>query len=398
MRVVILMETFPEGMGYAGLAIPKTMKKLGVDVHYVTAGLPVYYSMKDYETTYGEFHGKRDRPGTSREVEGFPVHFLDFRRTYGGVRMSGLAQKLAELRPDIVQTFSHVGWTGLDAALLQPSYGYRLFTGNHTTASVYPLAQGEHGPLSLLRIKETLIRKLPGRFISSRIDKCYGATVDCSDVAVRFMGVPENKIDTVELGVETDIFRPSANEEERREELTLRRDLGVADDEIMCVYTGRFTDEKNPLLLAQVVAEMRADGMPVRAVFYGEGIQRDAIAAYEGAIVRPFVHYFNLGTLYRAAEVGVWPTQESTSMIDCAACGTPTIVNDTLKAVERVRGNGLQYRLNDPADLRRAITEMMDPELRERLGSEGTRKMAATYSWTAQVERRLADYRAALAR
>lgn len=396
MRVVILNETLPEGMGYAGLAIPKTMKKLGVDVHYVTAGLPVYHSMVNYEQTYGDFHKKGDSPGTVREIEGYPVHFLRHKKTYGGVRMHGLNEKLRELRPDVVQTFSHVAWAPLDAALLQQSHGYRLFTGNHTTASVYPLANMNAGLLHPKRIKEFLIRGLPGRFVSSRMEWCYGATVDCSRVAQDFFGVDPKKLKTVPLGVETDIFHPTQSDEERRTVIELRHELGVENDEILCVYTGRFSEEKSPLLLARAVAELREAGEPYRAVFFGEGIQRKQIEEIEGTIVRPFVHYAALGALYRAADIGVWPTQESTSMIDCAASGTPIIVNDTIAAVERVEGNGLRYRLGDIADLKRALLELFDPNLREKLGRAGAEKMEQNYSWRALVQIRLDDYQAAL--
>lgn len=396
MRVVILNETLPEGMGYAGLAIPKTMKKTGIDVHYVTAGLPVYYNMANYEQTYGDFHKKADPPGTVREIEGYPVHFLDHKKTYGGVRMLGLDEKLRELRPDVVQTFSHVAWAPLDAALLQRSHGYRLFTGNHTTASVYPLANMNACVFHPKRIKEFLIRGLPGRFVSSRMERCYGATVDCSRVARDFFGVDPHKLTTVPLGVETDIFHPAQTEEERREATALRRELGVYDDEILCVYTGRFSGEKDPLLLARAVAELRQAGESYRAVFFGEGVQRQQIEDVEGAIVRPFVHYASLGVLYRAADIGVWPTQESTSMIDCAASGTPIVVNDTIAAVERVEGNGLRYRLGDIADLKRALLELRDPDRREQFGRAGAEKMEQDYSWRALVQVRLEDYRAAL--
>lgn len=397
-RVVILNETLPEGMGYAGLAVPKTMKNLGVDVHYVTAGLPVYYSMADYEETYRDFHQARDRPGTIRQVEGYPVHFLDFRKVYGGVRMKGLREKLTELRPDVVQTFSHVAWAPLDAALLQPALGYKLFTGNHTTASVYPLARMDAGPLHPTRIKEFLIRGLPGRFVSSRSERCYGATADCSDVAVRFFGVDPDKLTTLPLGVETDIFHPAANDEERAEAGSLRRELGARDDEILCAYTGRFSEQKNPLLLARAVADLRASGEPYRAVFFGEGVQRKQIEEAEGSIVRPFVHYTRLAALYRGADIGVWPTQESTSMIDCAASGTPIVVNDTIAAVERVEGNGLRYRLGDMDDLQRALLALRDPKERERLGRAGAEKMERDFGWRALVQARLNDYGAALAR
>lgn len=164
----------------------------------------------------------------------------------------------------------------------------------------------------------------------------------------------------------------------------------------MSVYTGRFSEEKNPLLLARAVEALRRSGQPFRSVFFGEGKQKDAIAACEGATIHPFVPYTELGTLYRAADIGVWPTQESTSMIDAAACGLPTIVNDTIVATERIDGNGITYRLNDQADLERALLELRSPERRAQLGAHGASKMKDSYSWEALVARRLEQYRAAL--
>ena len=46
-------------------------------------------------------------------------------------------------------------------------------------------------------------------------------------------------------------------------------------------------------------------------------------------------------------------------MLDAAACGLPVVVNDTLRATERINGNGLQYRLNDVDDLVRVLSTLM---------------------------------------
>ena len=104
----------------------------------------------------------------------------------------------------------------------------------------------------------------------------------------------------------------------------------------------------------------------------------------------------SLADVYRAADIGVWPTQELTSMLDCAASGRPIIVNDTIAAVERVEGNGLNYRLNDGDDLKRALLALKSADYRKELGDAGARKIVDRFSWRALVQVRLDDYAASL--
>jgi glycosyltransferase involved in cell wall biosynthesis len=237
-----------------------------------------------------------------------------------------------------------------------------------------------------------VLRAFPGRVISFATELCFAATRDCADVAERFFGVPPSKIAIEPLGVDTEVFFEdhSAVAEQKRNET--RASLGCRSDEILCIYTGRFTAEKNPLLLAQAVAKLRAAGAPYRALFVGNGPQEADIAASDGSSLRPFAPFRELPPWFRAADIAVYPTQESMSMLDAAACGLPLIVNDTLQATERIDGNGIQYKLNDVDDLVRALLSLRDAELRRKLGARGADRMAAEFSWTALARRRLDAY------
>jgi glycosyltransferase involved in cell wall biosynthesis len=246
------------------------------------------------------------------------------------------------------------------------------------------------------RLRCALMRTAHGRFINSFAEKCYGATVDCADVAVRFFGVTRGRIDVCPLGVDTELFRPNNGERGSRDRIALRRRLGFSDSEIICVYSGRFTEDKNPLLLAKAVAQLVHRGEAFRGLFVGDGIQAEAIQAQPGCVTHPFVPVQELGDFFRAAEIGVWPTQESTSMLDAAACGLPIVVNDTLLAKERIAGNGITYRLNDLEDLVRALLSLRDANARKNLGDAGATRMANQFSWAAIAQRRMQDYEAAL--
>jgi glycosyltransferase involved in cell wall biosynthesis len=242
----------------------------------------------------------------------------------------------------------------------------------------------------------TIKRFIPGRFVSFFTEKCYGTTTDCADIAVRFFGVQKCKIDISFLGVCTEIFKPISGDKDSLVRSELRKRLGFSNNEIVCIYTGRFSEDKNPLGLARAVTRLRRMGEPFRGLFVGDGAQSEAILKSPGCVVHPFVPFYELGDFYRSTDIGVWPTQESTSMLDAAACGLPIVVNDTLVAVERIEGNGITYKLNDVNDLVRALRCLRDPQERRRLGSFGADKMARAFSWESLAKRRLTDYEAAL--
>ena len=397
MRVALLSEVFAKNMGYLENFLPKYLVRLGIDVHVVTMGLPPYYHLRESHATYGGFADCAWlSPGSVEKIEGFTLHVLPHQRALGYVRMAGLTEKLRSIRPDIVQTTAAIGWIPLQAAAAKPLLGYKLFTGNHFHASVFPLAQRQRPLWSKERLGCTLTRTLPGWLVSLFTEKCYAITADCADVATRFFGVQKSKIVVCPLGVDTELFFPISNEEDHQVRLSRRERLGFSESEIVCIYTGRFSEDKNPLLLAKAVAHLAGNGAPYRGMFLGNGAQTEAIQSCAGCVTHPFVPVQQLGDYYRASDIGVWPTQESTSMLDAAACGLPVVANNTMTAPERLEGNGITYRLNDLTDLVRALLELRDPRIRERLGSFGAQKMASQFSWEAIARRRLQDYESSL--
>jgi glycosyltransferase involved in cell wall biosynthesis len=179
--------------------------------------------------------------------------------------------------------------------------------------------------------------------------------------------------------------------------VALRTRLGISEDELLCIYTGQFTEAKSPATLAEAVELLVLGGVKARGLFVGNGPQRDALSRFSHSLVLDFMQNSELPVYYRAADVGVWPTQESTSMLDAAACGLPIVVNHTLQAIERIDGNGLTYRLGDPKSLADVLRRLLDKSLRESLGSAGASKMLDRYSWRDLARKRLADYEAAIA-
>ena len=95
-------------------------------------------------------------------------------------------------------------------------------------------------------------------------------------------------------------------------------------------------------MLADAIALLVAAGDPFRGLFVGGGTEAEAAALRNspGCQVVPFVPALDLPPYYWAADIGVWPRQESTSQLDAAAAGLPIILSDRITVLERVRATG----------------------------------------------------------
>ena len=125
---------------------------------------------------------------------------------------------------------------------------------------------------------------IPGRLAGLATEKCYAITEDCADIAIRFFGVPRRKVEICPLGVDTDLFHPVAGARDAAERAAVREALGFSASDVVCIYTGRFSEGKNPLLLAQVIAGMRVRGEPYRGLFVGNGVAIIGPAGFDGAV------------------------------------------------------------------------------------------------------------------
>lgn len=395
MRIALLSEVFCRNMGYLENMLPKYLARLGAEVHVLATDLPPDYRQASPGSPYAGFLSEWQR-GSQLTMDGFTLHILGHRKVFRHMRMTRLRAKLLEISPDIVQVSSPIGWIALDAARFRTFLGYRLFTGSHYHASVFPLATRPEPFWTAARLKCFAARTIPGWLACVPAEKCYAITADCAEVAVRFFGVPRSQIDVCPLGVDTELFHPVQNASDAAARAVLRQRFDFSDADVVCIYTGRFTEEKNPLLLAKAVARLQQQGHSFRGLFIGNGPQAGEIQSCSGCVTHPFEPVNALAAFFRAADIGVWPAQESLSMLDAAACGLPIVVNHTVTAPERVAGNGLTYLLNDSNDLLRALLVLKDPFRRREMGRVGAQKMASDFSWESIARRRLRDYEAAL--
>lgn len=396
MKIAIISDWFSEKMGYAENCLPKALASLGHEVHLITSNVQTYFNSPTYKETYEPFIGPGIVACETRKLDGYMLHRLPHGQWRGRFRIRGLKQKLVELRPQIVQTFEVTNQTTLETALFKSIAGYELFLESHVHASVFPIALGK-GSLRE-RIHWSLYAKTYGWILSRFTKKCYPISNDAAEIVIKFFGIDSNKINVLSLGVDTDLFCPPHIDSAKQIRKQLRHSLGFAADDVVCIYTGRFSKDKNPLCLAHAIGKLVAKGEVFRGLFVGSGPLEDveAIRKVQGCVVHPFVPTRDLPSYYWAADIGVWPKQESTSQLDAAACGLPLILSNKIKVSERVEGSGLLYEEDNSDDLAHQIRQLSSSETRQRMGEIGMQKIKNHYSWVKIARQRLQDYEAAL--
>lgn len=398
LKIVIVSAFYSEGMGYSENCLSRALARLGHDVHVVTSTYNVYSNEAMYDATYQEFLGPRQAPAGTTVIDGYTVHRLESELFAGYVRIKGVTGAVRRLAPDIVHSLEVASLQTFELAALKPIAGFKLFTETHQTLSVMrPYMLHPNGEWAK-RAAYRLTRTLPSFLATLAVERCYAVTPDCAEVAHRFYGVPKSKLTLLSLGADTDTFHPVETSEDEADRRAVRAALGFTDDDVVCVYTGRFTPAKNPLLLAQAIDALADIDPRYKGLFIGNGEQKAAIEACRNTTRVPFMTHGKLARHYRAADIGVWPRQESMSMIDAASSGVPIVVSNQIGEPGRASGNGKLYVENDLASLVAVLQSFAAPDERRRYGAEGRRKMLHGFSWSAFARTVEADFLASLGR
>jgi glycosyltransferase involved in cell wall biosynthesis len=393
MRIAFVGNYFSEKMGYTENCLPKAWAALGHEVHVIVSNYQVYGDYPDFAQKYGAFLGDATTACGEKHLNGFLVHRLP-RRQGRLIALEGLGRTLRSISPDVIQFHSCCSYDLLRTTAKPVRSPIPIFTEAHEHLSVTASWRTSRRATPRYRLYQIGL----SLFAHPRTERCFAISPDCAEVAIGLHKVPSAKVVLMPLGTDTAHFAPVATTADITRRELWRSQSGYNVGDVVCIYTGKLDQSKNPLLLAKAVGSLRRRGLRVCGLFVGAGPQRPEIESIEGNRVMAFVEYSALPGYYQAGDIGVWPREESMAMLDAASCGLPVVVSDQIGEPDRVQGNGLMYREDDSESLASTLLALMEKGKRHGLGVTARQRMLEKYSWTSVANKRLGYYEEALMR
>ena len=206
------------------------------------------------------------------------------------------------------------------------------------------------------------------------------------DLARQYRGARRLTPFSVSLVEQADLVSPEEAE---------RRDYG---GELAILSVGRLEPQKNPLLLAQVLAELRERGVHCRLVVCGSGTMEDELAAElrrlgveEHAELRGYVPVEGgLRDLYRESQLFLhvsWTEGFPQVLLEAFAAGLPTVATDVGGIRDWASEAALLVPPGDAGAAADAVERLAgDPQLRARV-VRAALQIAAAHTLDAECER-----------
>jgi alpha-1,6-mannosyltransferase len=287
---------------------------------------------------------------------------------------------LDDIRPDVIESGDpyHLAWSCLRAGaqLHAPVFG---FYHSHFPEAYLRTA---------LKYGGTWLRDAAMNYAQDYIVKLYGhftATLVPSERLRQVLyGWGVTNTVTLNLGVDTGIFRPAPHDD------TLRDELGLPRDRRVLLYVGRLSPEKNiGLLLAAFEALHARHPSRYHLVIVGDGPLRRILPATRhrtGALTwRSYVQdNAILSRYYHAADLFIHPGVCETFglvVLEAQACGLPCVgISGSFMDANVLVGLDQWATRNDPNDLAEAIERFEHQDLAA-LGAEASRLVQSRFAW-----------------
>jgi glycosyltransferase involved in cell wall biosynthesis len=382
MKILLASDYYQTPIGYAKTQLAQNLKAMGHKVLVVTSNR--YFPFPDYESTVAAILGPRKRVAKMYTEAGITVKrksavFELFSRCI----FFGIGREIDRFKPDLVIVYGIVSPTAiLTTVHLNKEKNKRIplvLADSHLPSE---LAQG---PQLAKKILYWVFRMTYASLISKRARKIVAAQEGTTHVMYQTYGI-HKPTEVISNGTDLGLFY--FDKSSRKE---IRKKYSIPINDFVIVYSGKIIPTKGIDILIKAFSILNKKYPNTWCLLVGDGskeykeaiLQSISSNTRKNIIVTGMLSPQDLRHYYSAADVGVWPLQESLAMIDAAACKLPIIANDKMQAQQRLgNNNGLLYKQRNFRDLAHKLELLLkDPKKRQQMGLRGYSLVKKKFSW-----------------
>lgn len=227
------------------------------------------------------------------------------------------------------------------------------------------------------------LKPLGWKYISWFYNQCEHIYVPTTDMVSELCqhGI-QNGLRLWARGVDTERFNPN------KRDLTWRRKLNFADDDVVVTFVSRLVWEKNLHVYAKVLTNLKQNHKNIKSLVVGDGpVRKDLEAMLPGSKFVGFMTGEELARAYASSDIFFFPSDTETFgnvTLEAMASGLPAVVADAPGSKSLVeRGlNGYLAHPQDSDEFSRLILKLVqDAGLRKQMAEVARKKAVNNYHW-----------------
>jgi glycosyltransferase involved in cell wall biosynthesis len=284
---------------------------------------------------------------------------------------TGLGGLLRSFAPDAVHAHGLNSFLTMQACWYRGKGGYTLLVDNHNSE-----LNTRTGGL-IRRLGARAFRSTAARLVRSRADHVVAIAEPERRFAAMALALPEASVDLIPLGVDTEVFRPSAKSRAK-----LRAELGLTEHDLVLVHAGRLTRAKGVVDMIDAASLVYPKPVVLLIGPMSEDL-RHAVADRSQGIrveIQPFSPKPRLAALLNAADIGIWCGLPSLTLLEALSVGLPVVAGPGPHYPPLLGIDGLYA--SSVEDLAAQIGRLAsNPEQRRAIGNRHRRRMRSSRSW-----------------
>ncbi len=381
MKIVHLTSYYMPSMGYQENSLALAHQQAGHDITVVTSDR--YFPFPEYNSTVKNILGERII-GKGQFFDGdIKIIRLPIRLEVASrVWLVRFKKTLFNLKPDVIICHGLFNISAIRLLFIAKKLNARIVFDEHTIPSIV-----REGWLS--KAVYASYRLFLTRLVEQKASKIVGISDGCMTVLKEKLGFSSGKLEMISLGTWLDIFKPIPELRVRK-----RHELGISDEQIVVLYTGKIYEGKNAEDIIRAIDELNRPDISIVSVFvsgvaHSFQAEWDKVfsAARHRVIFQKMVNQSELVAFYNAADLAVWPGLPTISTIDASACGCPIICSDDL--TERFRNkSGFGVKEGDYESFKNAFYSLLlNTSLRKKMGENAFQLAKKEFDWRVIAEK-----------